>query len=447
MTGVGTSSQPATGARPGTGSTADVRSGPRAMARWWASPPGRLRLISMVLTGLLVALWITAFVATRARQGALDALSGRPDGGHAATLTTALRLRSDLAAADAAATRARLGGNGGDEVARAQEAYRRAMTDAGGQLVALARAAADQTPALTVIVTQLPRYGAEVERAQAERSELMWGTLVPATDRIVAAEQAGVERELRRADGTGPLLGIVVIGTMAFGALVATQVWLVGRTNRILSPALAAAALLSAVAVGWALVAFGAQRDHLADAREHGYRPLTAASQARVLALRGRTDDIRALLDRPDAPRLDADSAAASTRLHHDPDATSATSDSGGLLATIGAPAGPDQAARAALTPAWSAYQDVATRIREDVDRPDGLWPAALLAQRDATVAFRAFDDRSVAVVGTSRAHLADDLSAAADALGLAPAAVSIALGLAVILTLVGLQLRINDYR
>ncbi len=469
MTGVGTSSQPATGTPPDVASAAPSSApspsspapfSPSAWgwrpSDWWSSPPGRLRLVSLVVMVLLVALWITAFATSQARQGTLDALSGRPGGGQTATLVAALRLRSDLAGADAAATRARLGGNDGLEVARQREAYRRAMADVGVQLVVLARAHphtdggtdADLGPALTVIAQQLPPYGGEVAQAKAARSELMWRTILPAADRIVATEQSRAEHALHRAEATNPLVGVVVLGALTFGALVSTQIWLMRRTNRVLNPALAAATVLSAVAVGWTLLAFATQHDHIADGRDHGYRPLTRTSQARVLALRAWTDDVRALLDRSEAPRLDADSAAASTRLRHDPaSAPAAGSDGSGLLATIAAPGGPDQAARAALTPAWTGYADIAARIRDGAGRPEGLWPAALLAQQDATGALRTFDERSVAVLDASRTHLTDDLTAATDTVDTLPAALSITLGLAAVLTFVGLQLRINDYR
>ncbi|CAO5185082.1 Secreted protein [Frankia sp. AiPs1] len=454
MTGVGTPARPSAVGGPGAaagstaagpGSTAAGETAPRRLRRWTGSPPGRLRVVSLVVTGLLIVLWAAAYVPAWERQTALRRLTHGPGGGTAGALVAAQGLRADLAGADAAATRARLGGDG-DEMARQRAAYQRLLVDAGGRIIVLARVPegrdsgehrAAVASALTVVAGQLARYGAEVARAGVARSELMWGTILPAADRIVAAEQAEVDRDSGRADqGTATM---IIVGLVAVGALAASQVWLLRRTNRILNPALAAASILAAVATGWALVAFGLQHDRLADGRDHGYRPLIASSQARVLTARVWTDDQRALLDRPSASRLNADSTAADARLRGGAH--------GGLLAEIGTPSVPGPGPRVSLSPLWADYQGVAARVRQLVMGPGGLWTAAGLAQDDATAAFERFDVRATAVDAASAARFEDSLTSAAEVLDRLPVALSVLLALAAVLTLAGFQVRINDYR
>ncbi|SNQ49302.1 conserved membrane hypothetical protein [Frankia canadensis] len=436
-----------------------------------ATPPGRLRLLSILVAAMLVALWAAAFTTVRVRQHATHALAGT----HVAAVVAAESLRADLAAADAAAARELLPGATVPAAVRPdpRTAYQRAVADAGARIVELARVGHDAGApgALTVLSQRLPEYAGQVELARAytrlgstvggaylrSGSALMRAALLPAADRLVTAEAARVDRDSRRASGAlGPLV-VAAAGLVSVAMLVVVQIRLFRRTNRILNPALVAATLLAAIAVGWALTAFAVQRAHLLDARDQGFRPLTAAGQARALGLRAWADENLALISPADAAAHDADADAATLRLGYDPGgdlvtaadpATGPTTGSAppGLLAGLTVPAGLEGPA-APLGPVWQVHQTNAAQVRAHLDEPGGLPTALALLQGPDTIAFHRFDQASAAVVAAASGRLTGHLTQAGAPLRSLPAALSLSLGLAAVLTLVGIQVRINDYR
>jgi len=466
--------------------TAAPRGGdPRPRIRL-SSPPGRLRLMSLLVTAVLIALWIAAIITALRRDRATDALAD----GRGAEAAAAQVLRADLATAEAAAARMLLpdppstaatsqdtgdaeGQGTGVDAGRqgsgsAQQgagpgdpgaAYRRAVADAGDRIVELAGVADTRTP-LRVISRQLPVYTGQVERARAnarfgyavgasylrEASALMRGTILPAADQLATADAERVDHDYRRASGVGGPLLVAGTGAGALALLVAVQVRLFRRTNRLLNPALVAATLLTALAAGWALTAFGAQRAHLRDARDDGFAPMVASGQARALAQRAWADETLALLSPGDTDAVDADADAATIRLGYDPrgdliTATGATPP--GLLAGLATPSGD----REPLGPLWQVHQTNAAQVRALRTDPGGMARALTLYRGPDTAAFGRFDGAATAVFDTARTRFTRRLDDTAGTLDSLPAALCVALGLAAALTLVGLQMRINDYR
>ncbi|KQC35301.1 hypothetical protein UK82_27300 [Frankia sp. ACN1ag] len=421
------------------------------MRRRTATPPGRLRLLSIIVTVGLLVLWVAAFTTVRARQQALHSL--RTDSGP--SLIAAQSLHADLSAADAAAARAFLAG--GVEPPDQRAAYQRAIADASERIVDLARAGGPREP-LTVLTERLPVYTGEVERARANNrlglvvggayqraaSSLMQGTILPAADRLAAAAADRIDRDYRQASRAYHPVVVAVAGLATLAVLIALQIRLFRRTNRILNPALVAATLLATIALGWTIAAFGVQRARLLDSRDDGYVPMTMTAQARVLALRAWGDESLSLISRGNGADLDADADAVSARLGYDPQARPTRT---GLLATTAALPGPDRPARDALAPAWQAYQASAARVRALVAEVGGFQQAVALAQGGGTDAFRRFDTASTVVFDASRGRFEQRLAAADDALDTLPLAVTAALLFAAALALVGIQLRINDYR
>ncbi len=416
-----------------------------------ATPPGRLRLVSIVVAVGLVLLWVAAFASGRSRQQALDSL--RTDSG--ASFIAAQNLHADLSAADAAAARAFLAG--GVEPPDQRAAYQRAVSDASERIVDLARAGGPREP-LTVLTEQLPVYTGKVERARAnnrlglvvggaylrEASSLMQGTILPAGDRLAAAAAERIDHDYRQASRVHHPILVAAAGVATLAVLIVVQVRLFRRTNRVFNPALVAATLLAALALGWTMTAFAVQRTRLLDSRDHGYVPMTMTAQARVLALRAWGDESLSLISRGNGADLDADADAVSARLGYDPQGRPAST---GLLVATAALPGPDRAARGALAPTWQTYQASAVRVRALVAEVGGFQQAVALAQGGGSASFRRFDTASTVVFDASRGRLERQLADADDALDTLPLAVTAALLLAIALTLVGIQLRINDYR
>lgn len=309
-----------------------------------------------------------------------------------------------------------------------------------------------------MLTEQLPVYTGEVERARAnnrlglvvggaylrEASSLMQGTILPAADGLAAAAADRIDHDYRQASRVYHPVVVAVAGLATLAVLIVLQVRLFRRTNRILNPALVAATLLAALALGWTLAAFGVQRARLLDSRDDGYVPMTMTAQARALALRAWGDESLSLISRGNGAGLDADADAVSARLGYD--AQGRPTGTGLLPATAALP-GSDRAARGALAPTWQSYQASAVRVRALVAEVGGFQQAVALAQGGGTDAFRRFDTASTVVFDAGRGRFEQRLTAADDGLDPLPLAVTASLLFAAALALAGIQLRINDYR
>ncbi|WP_462188712.1 MULTISPECIES: hypothetical protein [unclassified Frankia] len=416
-----------------------------------ATPPGRLRLLSVLVVLALVALWATVLGATQTRRHAIDTLA--KDSG--ASFIAAQSLRAELSAADATAARAFLAG--GVEPPGQRPAYARSIAAASDRVVDLARAGSPRQP-LAVLSAQLPVYTGLVERARAnnrlglavggaylrQASALMRDTILPAADALAATGATDIDHGYRRASSWHQVLLVGAVGAATLAGLVALQVRLFRRTHRILNPPLLAATALTAIILGLTLTAFGVERGRLVESRDHGYVPMTLTAQARVLALRAWGDESLSLVAHGNSVELGEDARAAAARLGYD--GRGRRTGTGVLPATV-ALRGPDGPARAALEPAWRGYQATSLRVGNLVSDVGGFQQAVAVALGEGTTSFTRFDDASEAVFTTSRTRFEARLSAAGEALSRLPLGATVALGLAAALAFVGIQLRINDYR
>ncbi|MCK9897236.1 hypothetical protein [Frankia sp. AgB32] len=424
------------------------------MRRRAATPPGRLRLVSIGLVVAIVLLWLTAFATTVARQHAVDVVRGTAGPGFLA----AQRVHADLSEADASAAAAFLAG--GVEPVAQRRAYQHSLAQASTQVLTLARArgTASTQDELTTLASQIPVYSGLVDQARADNrlgfavggaylrqaSTLMQTVILPAADRLAAAEADRIDDGYRRATYWWQPVLVTLTGLLALGGLVVAQVVLARRTHRYLNVALVAATVVTAVAFGLTLSALSAQRSRLLDGRDGGFVPMTLVAQARVLALRAWGDSSLSLIAHGDGADQDSDAIAASARLGYD---RSGHAIGSGVLPAAARLGGPDAATRAPLPGYWAAYATTAARIRFDAADLGGFQNAVGLALGDGTTAFRRFDTAADTALATSQRRFDTRLTSADDALGGLAAEVSVALALAVVGILAGYQARINDFR
>lgn len=390
-------------------------------------------------------------LSTLSRQHAVDALA-RDSG---ASFVAAQQLHAELSVADATVARAFLAG--GVEPPAQRTAYQESIASASGRIVDLALAGGPREP-LSVLAAQLPVYTGLIERARAnnrignvvggaylrQASELMQTRILPAVDRLAAEDALDIDRGYAQATRWYQPVLVGVAGAAALVALVALQIRLFRRTHRMFNLRLVAATVLVVIATGLTLLAFGVSRARLVDSRNDAFRPMTVVAQVRVLALRAWGDESLSLIARGNGDDLDADARRVTERLGYDPAGRPAGT---GTLATAAALDGPDAPGRDVLVPDWERYQDTAVRVRDLVRDVGGFQEAVRVALDEGTSTFTRFDGDAETAFTASRGRFAAGLSSAAGTYDGVAAGTGTALGLAMLLTLAGVQSRINDYR
>ncbi|ABW14304.1 putative secreted protein [Parafrankia sp. EAN1pec] len=433
------------------GAAASVAAAAGTIRRRSRTPPGFLRLLSAGLVGVLMVTLSVCLLSTLSRQHAVDALA-RDSG---ASFVAAQQLHAELSVADATVARAFLAG--GVEPPAQRTAYQESIASASGRIVDLALAGGPREP-LSVLAAQLPVYTGLIERARAnnrignvvggaylrQASELMQTRILPAVDRLAAEDALDIDRGYAQATRWYQPVLVGVAGAAALAALVALQIRLFRRTHRMFNLRLVAATVLVVIATGLTLLAFGVSRARLVDSRNDAFRPMTVVAQVRVLALRAWGDESLSLIARGNGDDLDADARRVTERLGYDPAGRPAGA---GGLATAAALDGPDAPGRDVLVPDWERYQDTAVRVRDLVRDVGGFQEAVRVALDEGTSTFTRFDGDAETAFTASRERFAAGLSSAAGTYDGVAAGTGTALGLAMLLTLAGVQSRINDYR
>jgi hypothetical protein len=271
------------------------------------STPAKLFIL---LTGLLVVslLWGGVAAWTVAEHASAS--------GNVVTVSEPLsvdaqQIYRSLSAADATEAAAFL--SGGLEPLPLRARYLADITRAAREVDAAAAAAAGQSGAgssLATLSTGLPHYAGLVETARAnnrlglplgaaylrEASGYMRATLLPAAEDLSAQENT----QLAAADqgATGVPYAAIVVALIAALFMLAGQLWLGRRTNRILNPGLLVASVAGLASLVWLVTALTVSRTHLIAARDHGSAPVEALARAETAALQAHADESLTLINR-----------------------------------------------------------------------------------------------------------------------------------------------------
>jgi hypothetical protein len=267
--------------------------------------PGRLGLITAALLVLCLAFGLASAAGLQRRSDALRDLvtSSEP------LAVAAQDIYRALSDADATAASAFL--EGGVEPDAVRSRYEGDIAQAGSALAAAASAASTSEQAgrsVTELSTYLPVYTGLVEAARAnnrrglpvgsaylrEASGLMRATLLPAAARLYESETVRLGGTQDRAT---PFPAVeLLLALLALGALVAAQVYLRRRTNRVLNVGLLAATAAIGVALLWTGVVAVGVAVNVAQAREHGSDQVRTLAKARIAALQARGDETLTLV-------------------------------------------------------------------------------------------------------------------------------------------------------
>lgn len=424
----------------------------RQVRRSAATTPGRLSVIAL---GLVVLTLLTGIIGALAMQQKQDTINDLID--HREPLAAAAQqLYRSLSDADATAASAFL--SGGVEPAALRDRYEIDIAQAGA---ALAKAASDvggdaQAQAqVQQLNQQLPVYTSLVETARTnnrqgfpagaaylrEASALMGSKILPAAEALYLLDFQRLSDEQDQARSFPWVT--VVLAVVLLGALIATQLYLTRKTNRLLNVGLLVATIAVVLGLAWGAVALFIESSRVEDGQRNGSQQVEVLVSARIVSLKARADETLTLVARGDGPEYEVDFKKISPRISGDGD--------GNLLRQAknlasGAQADEIQAAVDNAN-AWVAIHQ---KIREldDGGRYDEAVKLAIGDQPDGAAAvFAKLDKNMITALNEGRTEfLNQTLDARAALTGLVPGIALLALVAAAGITM-GIGQRLREYR
>jgi hypothetical protein len=420
------------------------------LRRATATTPGRLRALSLVAVATLILLGVLAVSAVSHRQAGLRAVGNQSE----PLIVDAQSIDTFLSQADAVAANAFL--SGGIEPADVHAQYLTAVAAASQTVADAAQRSgttATERDALRLLAQQIPVYTGLVETARAnnrqgypvgaaylrQANQLMTKTILPATQRLFAFDADRLEQGQRSARSTTDA-GLVGLGAVvALVALVATQIWMRRRTNRILNIRLLVATVLVVVGVGASVSALASESSSVSESANRGYAVLNLVAQSRIAAFRAKSDESFTLIGRGNGTAFDDDFNAQAKQL------TSLIGLAGNVSTTHAA----HQAALASASAA-SSYLSVHAQIRK-FDNGGKFDSAVMLAVGStagtANQAFTTLDGQLNQTLLAGQDEFSRDLGRARGAVANLKVLLLLTLIAAAALVLWGAQQRINEYR
>ncbi|PWW64059.1 hypothetical protein [Actinokineospora spheciospongiae] len=421
----------------------------RRVARSATTTPGRLSVIWAGLLLLTIATGIVSAVATQAKQDTLDELLTQRE----PLAAVAQQIFRSLSDADATAASAFL--SGGVEPPELRARYELDIATAGEAVGAASSDLGDDPVAAGYVSTlsrQLPVYTGLVETARAnnrqgfpagaaylrEASGLMRSKILPAAEQLYGIDH----QRLRAAQDEARALpwGPVALTAALLVALLAAQVHLTRRTNRLLNVGLVVATAAVVVAVAWASVALLLAADRVDDAQRNGSAQADVLVHARINALKCRADETLTLVARGDGPGYEAEWQQLAATL---------TGDSRDNLLRQAQDLAPTDAVRQAVDNA-SAWQGAHRRIREldgNGQYEEAVTVAVGQAPDSAATTFAALDDNLRTAIDASRAEFATQTTGAAQVTTGLTAGVALLTTVAAAGISAGIRERLREYR
>lgn len=417
--------------------------------------PGRL---SVIAVGLVVLSVVTGAVGTAMVQDRKDTINGLID--HREPLAAAAQqVYRSLSDADATAASGFLAT--GAEPSELRQRYELDVAQAGA---ALAKAASDSAGVgeaaeqVDILGKQLPVYTGLVETARAnnrqgfpagasylrEASELMRAQLLPAAQDLYRIDTERLAEEQEDATGFPWLTTLLVLGLLA--ALIATQVYLTHKANRVVNVGLLVATAAVAVAVLWGSVALIVQSALVSGGQQEGTQQVDVLVRARIAALQARADETLTLVARGDGGDYEEEFARLSIELLGE-------GGNGGLLAEAQGVASEQDSAEnvgAAIrnAEAWFATHENVRALDDGGDYSAAVDVATNPNMRDgAAPAVRRLDENLAAAIDVGRQGFLDDTVNADRALTLLAPGFAVLAVIAAAGATVGIRERLREYR
>ena len=413
------------------------------------STPGWLGLAAVLLLVGLVALAALSVGVALGRGDATEAVldDATP------LLVDAEELYVALADADAAASTAFL--RAGLEPPELRDRYLDDLETAGAKLPLIAvrtRGSARSSDAVAMITQTLPLYAGQVESARTnnrldnpvgasylrQASGSMRNSMLPAATGIYEAAARDLYDAYDEGTPTRHRLGLLTVGATVLVLLVGTQVFVAGRTRRVLNVGLLGATLIVVALGAGALLALDKQEQALSRSQREGSDQLIVLSTARILALRSLSDDNFHLIERGTDPAYREDFDLVTTQV----------GGANGLLddATRLAERTGSTGAITNIRRLWDEYLASNDRVRQLDDAGEYL-PAVRVAITDQATAAADLDAALGTEIDAARGRLDAGAGAASDRIRWLAVSLLAAIGLAAILVIAGLWVRMKEYR
>ena len=273
-----------------------------------ATTPGRMRVISLGVLACVTLAWALGFSAVSHRQQGIRTVGTNAE----PVVVESRNIKSFLSGADASAANSFLAG--GIEPADQRARYLASTKQAQDELARAAAgggASANAQDAITTIAESTTTYAGLVESARANNRQgfpvgagylrrataLLNGTILPAADKLYKDSVVRLNAGYAAAGGVVATAGVVVAAVVLFVALVAAQIFLRRRTNRVFNVGLVAATGVSVLLIGWTLFSLVTEGNQVAAARDRT-DALNVLAQARVTAFGAKSDESFALIAR-----------------------------------------------------------------------------------------------------------------------------------------------------
>ena len=423
-----------------------------AWRRWFRTTPGRFRLASIGLVVAIVVTLVATAAAVSARRSAADTAAD-----HAVPeLSSAVRLYSALADADATATIIFL--QAGLENPELRQRYLDDLRAAGDHLAVLAKqagSAPQDRHAVATISDRLPKYAGLVESARAnirqgfpvgasylrQASALMGSTMLPQAKTLYESAAGTLDDSYHSGTSATEVVVVAAIGVLLLGLLVVAQVLLTRRTTRVFNVPIVVATAIVVIVLGWVLLRFVSTQDSLVRAQRNGSDTVQLLSAARILAHQAQSDENLTLSERGTANNLALDFTTLAKRV-------GGTDGDGGLLGQAR-----EVAARrgetSGIDDARTRFQDVMAEHVEvrKADEQSDYAGAVRRATSTEAAAFTAFDKALQSEIADAQGRLESEVADARRGYRVLTVAVPFLLLLAAALVLVGFQRRIVEYR
>jgi hypothetical protein len=426
----------------------------RQVTRSAATTPGRL---SVIAVGLVLLTLLTGLVAALGLQQKRSTIENLID--HREPLAAAAQqLYRSLSDADATAASAFLSDRTEQaalrqryeiDIAQAGAALAKASSDTGGDPDAQAQ--------VQELNQQLPVYASLVETARTnnrqgfpagaaylrEASGLMQAKILPAAQELYNLDFRLLRDEQDEARAFPWITAILAV--LLLVALIATQLYLTRKTNRLINVGLFTATAAVVVGLVWASVALLVAASGVGDGQRNGSDVVESLVKARIVTLKCRADETLTLVARGDGKKYEDEFTKLAGEI-------SGTTDANHLIRARGLATDAELAGevRAAIdnTNAWLAAHK---RVREadDGGQYDQAVAIAIKQQDGASgaAAFAKLDANLLKALNLGRTEFLDETLGARDATtALVPGVAVLAL-LAAVGIAVGITQRLREYR
>lgn len=423
----------------------------RSVRKSASSTPGRLFLIGVGLVVLALLAGVVGAIAMQQKQSTIDSLIDHREPVAAASQ----QIYRSLSDADATAASAFLAG--GTTPQDLRDRYDLDIAAAGANL---AKASADVSGVpeaekqVNELSQQLPVYTGLVETARAynrqgfpagaaylrEASGLMRAKLLPAAQELYEIDSARLADSQDDATSV-PWIALALV-VVLLGALVAAQLYLTRRTNRLLNVGLVVATASVLVALVWGSVALLIESTQVSAGREHGSGQVEVIVQARIAALKMRANETLTLVARGDGGEYEDEFEKLAKQL----------SGTDNLLAKAQRLADTDTS-RDLLAAARENVDDwlAAHKKIRDLDDDGSYQDAVALAIKDdktsAATMFTDLDGNLQKALRDSRQQFADKTSGASKAMTALTPGVGVLALLAAVGVTMGIRDRLQEYR